>query len=86
MVQEYLKSPRGHLSFLQNKMFKIARFKCVKNSLQRLVFPNCPSYIKLDTLGVRSQNNFGNSAVYVQELKTWQGPSFHRNCVERHFQ
>ena len=37
MVQECLK----HLSFSQNKVFKIVRFKCVKNSLQRIIFSNC---------------------------------------------
>ena len=43
MVQECLKHPTGHVSFLQNKIFKIARFKCAKNSLQRIIFLNCPT-------------------------------------------
>ena len=34
----YKKHPRGHLSFLQNKIFKISRFKSVKSSLQRIIF------------------------------------------------
>ena len=41
MVQQCLKHPKGHLLFLQNKIFYIAGFKCVKTYLQRIIFPNC---------------------------------------------
>ena len=70
MVQECLKHPRGHLSFLQNKIVTIVRFKCVKNSLHEYFSQIVPRYLELDTLDVGSQNNLGNSAASGTRIKT----------------
>ena len=72
MVQECLKHSRGHLSFLQNKIFKLARFKCIKNSLQWTIFPNCPTLHWIRHFGCHFAKQFGKFGSFrYKRLKPW---------------
>ena len=67
MLQKCLNHPRGHLSFVQNKIFEVARFERVENSLKRIMFPNY--LIAFYTLCVISQINRKTGPIQVEELK-----------------
>ena len=69
MIQECLKHPRGHLLFLQNKIFKIVRYKCVKNSLQQIIFLNCHTLHWITHFGCQIAKQFGNPVASPTRIK-----------------
>ena len=86
LIQEGLKHPCGRLSFLQNKIFKIARFNCVKKCLQRITFPNCPTLLWIRHFECHIAKQFGNLAASRTRIKTTLfARSFRRRFFAYHY-
>ena len=72
MVHEYLKHPRGPLSFSQNKNIKNARVNGIQILYKEWFSQLVSRCIVINTLGVRSQNNWGIQPLNVQEINPWR--------------
>ena len=67
-----LNTPGVLLSFSQNKNIKIARSKGIQILYKEWFSQLVSHYIAIDTLGIRSQNNWEIRPLHGQEIKPWR--------------